>query len=77
MASIYSMLKPGGACLISFAHGPAYTEGDFIHKFSEDEVMGLASQFSDVTIIKSNLVKYAGYEIPDGETNELILVAMK
>jgi len=77
MASIHRMLKPGGACLVSFASGPAYEEGDFIHKFCEAEVRALASGFFDVTIIKSNLVRYGGYEIPDGQTNELILVAIK
>ena len=77
MASIHRMLKPGATCLVSFASGPVYSEGDFIHKFCEAEVRGLASGFSDVTIIKSNLVRYGGYEIPDGQTNEIILVAKK
>ena len=77
MASIFRMLKPGGTCLIAFAHGPVYTEGKFIHKFSEREVRYLASGFSDLIIIKSNLVRYGGYEIPDNQTNELILVAKK
>lgn len=77
MSGIHRMLKPGGTCLITFASGPVYQEGTFIHKFCEKEVRDLASGFSDATIIKSNLVKYGGYEIPENQTNELILVARK
>jgi ubiquinone/menaquinone biosynthesis C-methylase UbiE len=77
MTSILRMLKQGGTCLITFAHGPVYGESAFIHKYSEDEVKALSSEFSEVTIIKSNLVRYAGYTIPDNEKNELILLAKK
>lgn len=77
MAHIYKILKQGGTCLVSFAHGPVYREGGFIHKFSEKEVIELASGFTKVTLIKSNLVQYGGYTIPDGEMNELILMAAK
>ena len=77
VASIRGMLKPGGTCLITFASGPVYREGDFIHKFSESEVRELSAEFVDVTIIKSNLVRYAGHTIPDNETNELVLLAKK
>jgi hypothetical protein len=70
-------LKPGGTCLITFAHGPVYREGGFIHKYSESEANRLAAGFSNVTVIRSNLVRYGGYTIPDGETNELFLLADK
>jgi ubiquinone/menaquinone biosynthesis C-methylase UbiE len=77
MASIFRMLKHGGTCLITFAHGPVYREGAFIHKFTESEVRELAAEFSEVTIIKSNLTRYAGYALSGNETNELILLANK
>lgn len=77
MRDIHRMLKPAGLCLITFAHGPVYRESQFIHKFSENEVRELAAEFSEVNITKSNLVRYGGYTIPDGETNELILLGRK
>jgi 2-polyprenyl-3-methyl-5-hydroxy-6-metoxy-1,4-benzoquinol methylase len=77
MADIFRLLKPGGWCVVSFAHGPVYREGLFIHKFSNAEVQMLASQFERVQIVDGNLVRYGGYTIPEGQNNELFLLAQK
>ena len=77
MADIHRLLRPCGACFVTFAYGPVYTQSAFVRKFTEREVMEVAAGFSDVQIIKTNLVRYSGYTIPKGETNELVLIAKK
>lgn len=77
MDDIYRLLKPGGKCVVYFASGNAYTESEFIHKFTEDEINGLAKQFSRVKIQDGNLFCYGGRTIQPGEYNEKILIAIK
>jgi SAM-dependent methyltransferase len=80
MQRIHSLLKPGGICYVTFPYdwrGSVYTETPFLHRFSPEEVMALASDFKYKFIELRNLVRYGGKEILLGETHELVLIAKK
>jgi SAM-dependent methyltransferase len=72
---IYDLLKPGGFANIYFAYGDVYTESNFVHRFTEEEVRELAKSFKRIKITYGNLVSYKGL-IAD-KSNELILSIKK
>ena len=75
MDDIYNLLKSGGFANIYFAYGNVYTESNFVHKFTEEEVMELAKPFKHAKITYGNLVDYKGMILSD--SNELILTVKK
>ena len=76
MQDIYNLLRPGAMCWINFpVKGEIYRETNFVHTFTPDEVMELASKFSIVRIYKGNLVGYADRK--PVTNNEIFLLAIK
>ena len=78
MSHIAEVTKPGGTVLVQFPRWEStyYTESDFVHKFSRDEVADLAVGLRDVRIVEGNL---ANYERPfdPSMSHEYFLIARK
>ena len=77
--NIHSLLKEGGKCFINFpVKGYIYEgrkESWFVSVFEEDYLKDLFKDFSEVKLIKGNLVNY-GKEDIEGD-NEIFVLATK
>ena len=75
--NIYELLKKGGSCFINFPiKGEIYSGNTwFVSVFKDEELLDLFKDFSDVKLIKGNLVKYGLKEIKGN--NETFVLAKK
>jgi SAM-dependent methyltransferase len=76
MDHIFRLLDPGGFAVLNFPsiESGYYTENEFCHKFTREEVISLAQPFRSCRIIKGNLPGYAS-EVKG--FNEHFLIAVK
>ena len=76
MQHVYSLLKTGGTAVVSFPRYEStyYEEGEFIHKFTREEVESLGSMFRAFRITEGNL---PNYEKKYSGTNEYFLIGVK
>ncbi|MCY1720175.1 class I SAM-dependent methyltransferase [Prolixibacteraceae bacterium Z1-6] len=74
---IHSLLKADGIAIIQFprVESKIYKETKFVHKFSLDEIMHIARNFSSVAVYPANLATYQNPDVDYNMLNEYILIA--